>query len=78
MTLIQIPNFSVCEYSVDTGPYLDIYSTIPRQVLAVLLFILAVAQTSKEAFLVYRATKRWQPNRYMALIARDGIIYFFL
>ena len=27
---------------------------------------------------MYKATKEWQPNRYMQLFARDGILYFLV
>ncbi|KAF8427615.1 hypothetical protein L210DRAFT_3565041 [Boletus edulis BED1] len=27
---------------------------------------------------MYRATKQWQPNRYIQQLVRDGILYFFV
>jgi hypothetical protein len=27
---------------------------------------------------MYRATKEWQPNHYMQLFVKDGILYFFV
>lgn len=78
VTLTQVRNSSACKYFIDTGSYREIYPIIPRQVLALLLLLLAATRTLGEAFHMYQATRRWQPNRYMALIARDGILYFFL
>jgi len=28
--------------------------------------------------MIYKETKRWQPNRYMSLIVREGVFYLFL
>lgn len=54
------------------------YDAVPRFVLAVVLFILAVIQTVKQSVQMYRATKQWQPNKYMQLLARDGVSYFIM
>ncbi|KAF8556921.1 hypothetical protein OG21DRAFT_507966 [Imleria badia] len=55
-----------------------IYSLIPRFVMGVTLLLLAVIQTCKQSLQMYRATKRWQPNRYMQQLVKDGIIYFLM
>ncbi|KAF8122304.1 hypothetical protein EV363DRAFT_1182981 [Boletus edulis] len=47
-----------------------------RLALGVMLTILAVFQTLKQSFLTYKATKQWQPNRYMQKLVKDGILYF--
>ena len=78
VTVLRVLDFSFCYYSGDTAPYLAIYVTIPRQILGVVLFILPVTQALRESIHMYKATKHWQPNKYMALLARDGILDFFL
>ena len=50
---------------------------IPRFVLSAVLFVLALTQTLKQSVAMYKATKQWQPNRYMMLLVQHGIIYFF-
>jgi len=40
------------------------------------LVILAVSQALKQSFEMYKATKQWQPNRYMQKMMGDGILYF--
>ncbi|KAF8120490.1 hypothetical protein EV363DRAFT_91134 [Boletus edulis] len=50
----------------------------PRVVLAAALVIFAVSQTLKQSFEMYKATKQWQPNRYMQKLVGDGILYFFV
>ncbi|KAF8554413.1 hypothetical protein OG21DRAFT_1094707 [Imleria badia] len=39
--------------------------------------ILAVVQFMKQSLETYRVTKQWQLNRYMNLLVRQGILYFF-
>jgi hypothetical protein len=41
-----------------------------------MLLILALMSTLKESVAMYKATKQWQPNHYIQLFAKDGILYF--
>ena len=50
----------------------------PNFILGVALLILAVMQTIKQSFHMYKATNHWQPNQYMKLLVRDGIVYFLV
>ena len=50
----------------------------PNFILGVALLILAIMQTLKQSFYMYKATKHWQPNQYMKLLVRDGIVYFLV
>ena len=80
VTIGQVPGFpeaSWCSILLNVPPNLTIYFMIPRFVLSVVLFILAVMQTLKQSVAMYKATKQWQPNRYMVLLVQHGIIYFF-
>ncbi|KAG9310079.1 hypothetical protein JVU11DRAFT_9687 [Chiua virens] len=43
-----------------------------------MLLILAVYQTVKQSFVLYKETRHWQPNRYISQLARDGIVYFIM
>ena len=52
--------------------------TVLRFVLCVLLLILAVISSLKESVVLYKATKQWQPNRYIQLLVKDGILYFLV
>ena len=49
-----------------------------QMALGVMLLILAVISTLKESVVLYKATKQWQPNHYMQLFAKDGILYFLV
>jgi hypothetical protein len=43
-----------------------------------MLLILAIISTLKELVVMYKATKQWQPNHYMQLFMKDGILYFLV
>ena len=81
VTVVQIQDFSdasLCNILLNIPLNLAIYFTSPRFSLSVVLFTLALTQTLKESVAMYQATKQWQPNRYMRLLAKHGIIYFFM
>lgn len=39
--------------------------------------LLAIIRFVRQSLQMYRATKQWQPNRYMSLLVTQGIFYFF-
>ena len=75
ITLVQETSF--CVFFLNVPPNLTTYFMIPRFVLSTLLLILALMRTLKESFAMYKGTKQWQPNQYIRLLVKDGIIYFF-
>ncbi|KAG8219134.1 hypothetical protein J3R82DRAFT_4915, partial [Butyriboletus roseoflavus] len=79
VTIVQINNFSVCAFSLrGTSSTLDLYGRILLIVLGAILLVLAVFQTLKQSVAMYKATKMWQPNRYMQQLVRDGVLYFLV
>ncbi|KAF8126709.1 hypothetical protein EV363DRAFT_1523971 [Boletus edulis] len=79
VTLAQFLDFSFCTASyINTPATLQVYNAAPRLVLSAALVILAVSQTLKQSFEMYKATKQWQPNRYMQKLVGDGILYFIV
>ncbi|KAH0836814.1 hypothetical protein J3R83DRAFT_8579, partial [Lanmaoa asiatica] len=79
VTVDRFLDFSFCNISWNNVPaLLNMYSEIPRFILGALLLLLAVIQTLQQSVEMYKATKQWQPNRYMQLLVRDGIIYFLV
>ena len=74
----ESPNPPFCDFFFDVPPNITIYFMIPRFVLSAVLLVLALTQTLKQSIQMYKATKQWQPNQYMKLFVRDGIIYFFM
>jgi hypothetical protein len=76
VTIIQVLDFAYCNYLNTTTISTDLYFTLPRFVLSVVLFVLAITQALKYSVSFYRATKQWQPNQFMKQLVRDGIFYF--
>ncbi|KAG8212945.1 hypothetical protein J3R82DRAFT_11307 [Butyriboletus roseoflavus] len=37
----------------------------------------AIVRFVRESLQMYRVTKQWYPNRYMNLLVKEGILYFF-
>ena len=79
VSIVRVVDFSFCNASWINAPsLLHVYGDIPRFVLGTTLLVLAVIQTLKQSVEMYKATKQWQPNRYMQQLMRDGIIYFLV
>ena len=76
-TITPVQETSFCVFFLNVPPNLTTYFMIPRFVLSILLLILALMRTLKESFAMYKATKQWEPNQYIRLLVKDGIIYFF-
>ena len=45
--------------------------------LGALMCLLLAIQFIRESLQMYGATKRFRLNRYMNLLAREGVVYFF-
>ncbi|KAF8553840.1 hypothetical protein OG21DRAFT_1509602 [Imleria badia] len=79
VTTVQVSNFSICKVSLHNITLTQarhVYNEIPRFFLSVLLLILAAFPTLKQSIEMYKATKQWQPNKYMQQLVGDGIVYF--
>ena len=79
VTVVQVIDFSFCDGSF-SNPSLASHLLLGiislRIALSVMLVILAVIPTLKELVVMYKASKKWQPNHYMQLFVKDGILYF--
>ncbi|KAF8550482.1 hypothetical protein OG21DRAFT_1499748 [Imleria badia] len=76
VTVIQVLDFRYCKYSPSRTTPSATYRAISRFVLGTALLILAVIPTFKQSFDMYKLTKRWQTNRSMKLLVREGAVYF--
>jgi hypothetical protein len=77
VTVVQVIDFSFCNSSLsNASAHLLLGITAIRVVLGVMLLILAVISNLKQSVALYKATKQWQPNHYMQLFMKDGILYF--
>lgn len=57
---------------------MNLYDGIPRFVLSVMLFILAILRTWRQTLQMYKATKQWQLNRLMQQLMEDSVLYFLV
>ncbi|KAF8126625.1 hypothetical protein EV363DRAFT_1298648 [Boletus edulis] len=73
----QVPGFSTCDHSLSTSsPVLYFYLLGLRATISIMLLGLAAIQTLKQSVEMYQVTKQWNPNQYMQLLVKDGILYF--
>jgi len=74
----QVLDYSFCtEVDAVIGPYMKYVVTWPN-FFDLLLLILALIPPVKESIAMYKGTGRWEPNRYMSLIVKEGVAYLFL
>ena len=80
VTIVQVIDVAFCNISITnvSSQMLPWVITTLRLVLAAMLLILAVISTLKGSVVMYKATKKWQPNHYMQLFVKDGIFYFLV
>ncbi|KAF8122318.1 hypothetical protein EV363DRAFT_1555387 [Boletus edulis] len=82
VTVVGVFDTSFCNVSyVDGPPTPGLYIALvilPGLLLAATLLVFAVFQTVKQSVELYKATKQWQPNRYVQQLVSDGILYFAL
>ena len=77
VNVVSLYDWSICGESYSVPSPLWSYE-LPSFLFSALLLILALIQTLKQSVEMYKATKQWQPNRYVKLLVKDGIIYFVL
>ena len=79
VSIVQVVDFYICNSSTDQSTALiHFYTSIPRFILGVILFILALIPALNDAIGMYKATRQWQSNKYLQQLMRDGIFYFFM
>lgn len=70
-------DFSFCASQYEP-PVFFVVVDIAQTTLGVVMCLLIVVRFIREAFQMYKATKRLSFNRYMNLLVREGIIYFIV
>ncbi|KAG9316930.1 hypothetical protein JVU11DRAFT_3011 [Chiua virens] len=74
--IIQVLDYSFC--SVQFTPLIwGEVTSILQITFSVVLCVLAIVQFVRRSLQMYDATKRWQLNRYINLLIKEGIVYFF-
>ena len=72
----QVLDASYCVLQPGLTVYLEMAIVVVQMILGVFMCLLVAIQFIKELLQMYKATKRFQLNRYMNLLAREGTIYF--
>ena len=77
VTLAPAPYPSTCvlQYASWT---LARYSVIPQIVLQGVMCLLVISQCLRQSLQLYKATKRWQLNKYFKLLVNQGLLYFVM
>ncbi|KAF8549548.1 hypothetical protein OG21DRAFT_1525736 [Imleria badia] len=73
---VQILDFSVCV----VPPSLLLWTKLAaifQMTHGGLMCVLAIVEFVRQSLQMYHVTKQWQLNRYMRLLVRQGILYFF-
>jgi len=78
-TIVQVLDHTFCNASfINVPPSIYLFDAGLRFFLSATLLTLAVIPTLKQSVEMYKATKQWQPNKYMQQLVRDGILYFLV
>ena len=76
---IQVADFTTCTASLNKASLPSIlFFRILQFILSVALVCFAAIRVLKQSFEMYKATKQWQPNKYLQRLITDGIIYFLV
>ena len=76
VTDTQVGHISVCVYTPNIVALR--VTTVLECTLGFLLFALVIIPMFKQVHEMYVVTKQFQLNRYMKLLVREGIVYFFV
>ena len=77
VSIVQLLDATVCIGVMNT-PSWDIASTIIQFILSTAMCALVMTQFMRESLQMYKATRKLQFNKYMSLLVRDGLLYFFV
>ncbi|KAF8126071.1 hypothetical protein EV363DRAFT_1349698 [Boletus edulis] len=75
MSITQCLDISICNIMPST-PTWSIAATTMQCILGTVLCTLVVVKFVRGSLQMYQATRRWEVNSYIALLARDGLFYF--
>ena len=75
-TVTHIPGYTFCIVQPTQPIWMEV-ADILQITHGAAVCILGIVQFVMQSLQMYRATRQWQPNRYMVLLVREGILYFF-
>ena len=74
--ITQIPGYSSCTMQPIPLIWMEV-AGILQITHGAAVCVLGIVQLVIQSLQMYRMTRQWQPNRYMVLLVREGILYFF-
>ncbi|KAF8452720.1 hypothetical protein L210DRAFT_3519493, partial [Boletus edulis BED1] len=76
-SVTQLLDFMVCSFTLTTQTW-NIAAVTIQCILGTFLCILVVAKFMRESLQMHQTTGKWQMNRYLRLLLRDGFLYFLI
>ncbi|KAF8123687.1 hypothetical protein EV363DRAFT_1587224 [Boletus edulis] len=76
-SVAQLLDFMVCSFVLTTQTW-NIVTATTQCTLSIALCILVVAKFVRESLQMHQMTRKWQMNRYLRLLVRDGFLYFVI
>ena len=76
VAITHIPGYSFCIVQLNSPIWIEV-ADILQIIHGAAVCILGIVQFVIQSRQMYRVTRQWQPNRYMVLLVREGILYFF-
>ncbi|KAF8452880.1 hypothetical protein L210DRAFT_3639323 [Boletus edulis BED1] len=77
VTIIQLLGITVCNPVLNTNTW-NTATAVVQFVHGTVLSFLVVAKFVGDSLRTYQATRKWQFNRYISLLVRDGFFYFLV
>ena len=75
VVITQISGYSFCIVQLTTLIWTEV-ADILQITHGAAVCILGIIQFVIQSLQMHRATRQWQPNRYMVLLVREGILYY--
>ena len=75
MVIAQVLDFSFCMLQNGFPVWLEAVTAV-QITLGALMCLLVTIQFIRQSLHMYQVTKRFEPSRYMNLVAREGLLYF--
>ena len=72
----QIPGYTSCTWVLTSPTWMEV-ADILQIMHGAAVCILGTVRFVIQSRQMYRVTRQWQPNQYMVLLVREGILYFF-
>ena len=72
---MQISNLTLCSFVGTASTWDNAIATV-QFILNASLFTLVVVKFARESFQMHRVTGKWQLNKYLHILLREGFLYF--